>query len=89
VACKKGETHLYTITVPLHVSGLLVAYHQEVTMYICDTCYVLYVLVDCQLVFLECSIPKRPAGSQRTNCCMYTLLPPEDGQLAKPKHVEV
>jgi hypothetical protein len=40
------------------------------------------------------SIPSRPADSQlkrttRTNCCIYTLLPPDDGQLAHPKHVEV
>jgi hypothetical protein len=32
----------YSVTMPLHVSGLLVAHHQEVTMYICDNSYVLY-----------------------------------------------
>jgi hypothetical protein len=36
----------------------------------------------------------RPANIQLTstklnNCCVYTLLPPDDGQLASPKHVEV
>jgi hypothetical protein len=59
---------IYSVTIPLHVSGLLVAHHQEVTMYVCDNCYVLYVLVDCRI---------------------YTLLPPDDVQLASPKHVEV
>jgi hypothetical protein len=38
------------------------------------------------------SIPTRPANSQlkcttRTNCHIYTLLPPDDWQLASPKHV--
>jgi hypothetical protein len=27
---------VYSVTIPLHVSGLLVAHHQEVAMYICD-----------------------------------------------------
>jgi hypothetical protein len=54
---------------------LLVAHHQEVTMYICDNW-------------------SRPADSRlrrttRTNCHIYTLLPPDDGLLASPKHVEV
>jgi hypothetical protein len=39
---------VYSVTLPLHVSGLLVAHHQEVTMYICNKWYVLYVLVDYQ-----------------------------------------
>jgi hypothetical protein len=38
---------VYSVTIPLHVSGLLVAHHQEVTMYICNKWYVFYVLVDC------------------------------------------
>jgi hypothetical protein len=59
---------VYSITKPLHVSGLLVAQHQEVTMYICDNWYVLYILVD---------------------CCIYTLLPSDDGLLASLKHIEV
>jgi hypothetical protein len=36
---------VYSVTTPLHVSGLQVAHHQEVTMCIYDSCYVLYVLV--------------------------------------------
>jgi hypothetical protein len=40
---------VYSITISLHVMGLLVAHHQGVTMYICRKWYVLYVLVDCQL----------------------------------------
>jgi hypothetical protein len=39
---------VYSVITPLPVSGLLVAHHQEVTMYICDNWYVLYVLVDCR-----------------------------------------
>jgi hypothetical protein len=27
---------VYSVTISLHVSGLLVAHHQEVTMYICN-----------------------------------------------------
>jgi hypothetical protein len=38
---------VYSITITLHVSGLLVAHHQQVTMYTCDNWYVLY-LVDCR-----------------------------------------
>jgi hypothetical protein len=44
---------VYSVTIALHVSGLLVAHHQEITMYICNKWYVLYVLVDCQLARLE------------------------------------
>jgi hypothetical protein len=40
---------VYSVTILLHVSGLLAAHHQEVTMYICDSWYALYVLVDCRL----------------------------------------
>jgi hypothetical protein len=40
---------VYSVTIPLHVSDLLVAHHQEVTFYICNKWYVLYVLADCQL----------------------------------------
>jgi hypothetical protein len=43
---------VYSVTIPLHVSGLLVAHHQEVTMYICNKWYVLYILVDCQLLHM-------------------------------------
>jgi hypothetical protein len=37
---------VYSVTIPLHVSGLLAAHHQEVAMYICNNWYVLYVSVD-------------------------------------------
>jgi hypothetical protein len=33
---------VYSVTMPVHVSGLLVAHHQEVAMYICNKLYVLY-----------------------------------------------
>jgi hypothetical protein len=54
----------------------------------------LYVLVDCQLAWLGWDVPTLPVDNQvkrttRTICCMYTLLAPDDGQLANPKHVEV
>jgi hypothetical protein len=48
---------VYSVTVPLHDSGLLVAHHQEVTMYIFNKWYVLYVLVDCQLAWLGWNWP--------------------------------
>jgi hypothetical protein len=38
---------VYSVTTPLHVSGLLVANHQKVAMYICDNLYMLHILVDC------------------------------------------
>jgi hypothetical protein len=47
---------VYSVTVPVHVSGLLVAHHQEIAMYICDNWYVLYVLV-------AVNGPSRPADS--------------------------
>jgi hypothetical protein len=67
-------------------------------MYICNNCYALYVLVGCQLAWLEWDspIPTRLADSQlkrttRTNCCIYIyiLLPHDDWHLGSPKHVEV
>jgi hypothetical protein len=69
---------VYSFTVPLYVLGLLVARHQEVTMYICDNWDMLYVLADSQLRGTPCTI-----------CCIYTLLPADVGQLASPKLVEV
>jgi hypothetical protein len=57
-------------------------------MYVCDNWYVLYVLVDCQLAIHA----RWPADSHLkrtpTICCIYTLLPRDDEQLASPKHVE-
>jgi hypothetical protein len=49
---------VYSVTTPLHISGLLVAHHQGVTIYtcICNKWYVLYVLVDCQLAWLRCQL---------------------------------
>jgi hypothetical protein len=38
---------VYSVTTLLHVSGLLVAHHQEVAMYICVNWY-MYVLIDCR-----------------------------------------
>jgi hypothetical protein len=64
-------------------------------MYICNSWYMLYILVNCWQVWVEwSSISARPADSQLrrtayTNCCIYTLLPPDDGQQASTKHVEL
>jgi hypothetical protein len=52
-----------SVTISLHVSGLLVAHHQEVAMCICVSWYVLYVLVDCQL-----------AAESTKTCNTYNLL---------------
>jgi hypothetical protein len=41
-----------SVTMPLYISVLPVAHHQEVTMYICNNWYVLYVLVDCQRTWM-------------------------------------
>jgi hypothetical protein len=170
---------VYSVTIPLNVSGLLVAHHQKVTMHICKKRYLLYVLVNCQLVnttppklwhylsvlispwreslrpehflgshwftshivtgndtlVIHCDESSASSASEfdsfgfkfgveslrpwqslsyflsfekypvlfsflcfsffwlkrttRTIYCVYTLLPPDDGQLASPKHVEV
>jgi hypothetical protein len=87
-ACKETNlmhylSSVYSVTIPLHVSGLLVAYYQEVTMYICNTCWV-----------GTGPTSTRPTDSRlkrttRTICCIYTLLPPDNRQLATPKHVDV
>jgi hypothetical protein len=63
-------------------------------MYICDNWYVLYVLVDCRRAWMEWNTPSSAADSRlritiHTNCHIYTLLPPDDGLLASPKHVEL
>jgi hypothetical protein len=50
---------IYSVTIPLHVSGLIVAHHQEVTMYICKNWHVLYVLVGMELVMSE-PVPFQP-----------------------------
>jgi hypothetical protein len=44
---------VYPVPIAVHISGLLVVHHQEVTKYICNNWYVLYVLVDFRLVWLE------------------------------------
>jgi hypothetical protein len=91
---------VYWVTIPLHVSGLLVAHHQEVTMY---TCYMW------QLVRVVRLSPLGEAHRQSTKTyntyqlshththrhiyiyiyIYITLLSPDDGLLASPKRVEV
>jgi hypothetical protein len=36
-----NQSSVYSITIPLHVSGLQVAHHQEVTIYTCNKWYML------------------------------------------------
>jgi hypothetical protein len=45
---------IFCLFIPLHVSALLVAHHQEVPIYVCASWYVLYVSVDCQLAIQTC-----------------------------------
>jgi hypothetical protein len=76
------SSSVYFVAIPLHVSGFLVVYHQEAAMYICNKWYAFCVLVDCQLA--------NQASWQSTETYnTYHLLPPDDGQLASPKHIEV
>jgi hypothetical protein len=74
---------VYLVTIPLHVSGLLVAHHQEVTMYVRHNWYVLYVLVDFRRAY------RQSTNTYNTYCRICTVLPPDDGLLSNPKHVEV
>jgi hypothetical protein len=59
---------VYSVTIPLHVSGLLVAHHQEVTMYICNKWYVLYVLVG----LVEASAASDITRMQYTKCRLFS-----------------
>jgi hypothetical protein len=54
-------------------------------MYICVT------IGTCCTFQLTVSWPanRQMKRTTRTNCCMYTLLPPGEEQLASPKHVVV
>jgi hypothetical protein len=76
---------VYSVTIPLHRSGLLVAHHQEVTV------YRIYATIGTCCAF--CFELTRPADSQlkrtRSICCIYILLPPDDGKLGSPKYVEL
>jgi hypothetical protein len=76
-ACNKTNlmhylNSVYSVTIPLHVSGLLVAHHQEAKMYICNNWYMLHVFVDCR----RASIPSRPTDSRlrRTTAQHVTIV---------------
>jgi hypothetical protein len=61
-------------------------------MYICGNMWQLVRVV--RLSRLAAGLDGRPADSRlrcitRTSCRIYTLLPPDDGKLASPRHVEV
>ena len=69
---------------PLHVSGVSMAHHQVVTHYVYNNWYLLFLLDDCLLSWLDCSNPTRTTDSHltriiRTNFCIHTVVPPDDG----------
>jgi hypothetical protein len=73
---------VYSVAIPLHVSGLLIAHHQKVTMYIRNQC------------FSRLSVGQASWKSTKTYNTyhllhVYTLLPLDDGQPANPKHLRV
>jgi hypothetical protein len=76
---------VYSVTIPLNVSGLLVAHQQEVSICICDSWYVLYVE----------STVGGPSQLSHTHThthiyiYIYILLAPDDGILTSPEHIEV
>jgi hypothetical protein len=49
----KPYPSVYSFITTIHISDLPIAHHQEVTMYICDHWYVLYVLVDYRRAWME------------------------------------
>jgi hypothetical protein len=76
-ACNEAQlmhylSSFYWVTVILHVSGLLVAHHQEVAMYLSDDWYVLYVLVDCLLAWLEWNSHPGPTKTYSTSQLSHT-----------------
>jgi hypothetical protein len=83
-----GYTHV-------HVSGLLVGYHQEVTMYICNNWYVLYRKEDCLIlpeylhVIIKCEKYSCYLNLLKGIGKLSMLLPPDDGLLSSLKHVKV
>jgi hypothetical protein len=64
---------LYWVTTTLHVSGLLLAHHQEAASYICDNWYVLYVLVDCRRAWMEWKINRASGWFHYTHISRCTL----------------
>jgi hypothetical protein len=57
-------------------------------MYICGQWYLLYCTVDCQRAWVEWnSMPTQK--DSRCHLLHIYILPPDDGLLIRPKHVEV
>jgi hypothetical protein len=54
---------VYSVTIPLHILGLLVTHHQQVKICICNSWYV---LVDCQLAWLEWNVHSNQASWEST-----------------------
>jgi hypothetical protein len=90
-ACNKTNlmhylSSVYSVTIILHVSGFLVAHHQEVTMYICNNWYMLYVLVDCRQALMEWKVtchfhPDNDKRNVRQNAIPLRGLTPRDKTL--------
>ena len=49
---------VYLVNQPLHVSGISVAHHQQVTLYIYNNWYMLCFLIDCLLTRLGWNFKK-------------------------------
>jgi hypothetical protein len=56
----------------LHMFRSYVAHHQEISLYINNSRYVLYILVECMRADSQLK------GITRTNCCICTVIPPVD-----------
>ena len=70
---------IYFNSKTLHVSGRFAAHYQEDQLCI-NSNYIVMRHVDCQ----------QPVNitPDHTNCCLYTVDTPDDGQQASSKHVE-
>jgi hypothetical protein len=74
---------VYSVTIPLHVLGLLDAHHQEVTLYICNNWYVLSVLID---VGSTVAVSLRPCHNQ---LALYARSIPNAVCVAPPQYEQV
>jgi len=83
---------IYFKNKPLHVSSRLAAHHQEDQLCINSNWYshAVYWLVPGKIWLLTGSC-QQPVNTTHdyTNCCLYTVNPPNDEQQACSKYVEV
>jgi hypothetical protein len=73
------SSSVYSVTIPLNVSGMLVAHYHEVAMCICDNWYALYVLVDRRGAWFEWNSKMQPPdkGLPKKKPPLQTLTGPE------------